>query len=713
MTQYGFFIDLSRCIGCNACVIACKQWHNLEPGPAKWMRVYQWEKGAFPDIEVHTLPIMCMHCQNPVCADACPNKAIRKEEKWGAVLVDDSKCTGEHKCFEACPYGAPQFATDNTHQIMSKCNMCVDRLENGLNPICVLSCSMRALEFGPLEELKKKYADPSQIAPSGLSGYAPCRIACPAGVDAEKYIKSIAEGKYLEALKLFRDTSPFAGVLGRVCFHPCEVDCRRGKFDDAISICSLKRFVADEEIKKGRKQYKRVKLTHQEKVAVIGSGPAGLSAAYDLARLGYPVTVYESQPAAGGLLRYGIPSYRLPKDILDNEINIICESGVTIKTDSPVKKPENLLSEGYKAVFVATGIWSSLKLNLSGENAEGVIYALEFLKQVNSGITIKSGKKVIIVGGGSVAIDAARTALRLGANEVHLICLECRDLRSKDRMPAQSREIQEAEAEGVIIHPGQGINRILTQKGKVSGVETMVCVSVRNPDGSFAPEYDNCTLSIIEGDNLIVAIGQTVDKTNLNGGFKYDRGVLSVDPVSLETNLKGVFAGGDVVSGAADIISAISGGKEAAISIDRYLRNVDLKEGRQSSLNKSKGKSSGKSLKVDMLTHPISGDFSEVTGVIEEESAIEQAQRCLRCSLTIPSVVFKTEDLKKQIIPYDSNKALSLWKMRHPDSGETLPRVFEELEDVTDVPEDTYLRNKLVLKPKNSEEMMTYTTDDE
>jgi anaerobic dimethyl sulfoxide reductase subunit B len=163
MTQYGFFIDLSRCIGCNACLIACKQWHDIPPGPVKWMRVFQWEKGAFPDIELHVLPIPCLHCEKPVCAQACPNKAIIKEKKFGAVLVDAEKCTGERACFKACPYGVPQFRSDARDERMSKCNMCIDRLKKGDQPICVLSCSMRALEFGPMDELKKKYGESMQL----------------------------------------------------------------------------------------------------------------------------------------------------------------------------------------------------------------------------------------------------------------------------------------------------------------------------------------------------------------------------------------------------------------------------------------------------------------------------------------------------------------------------------------------------------------------
>lgn len=729
MTQYGFFIDLSRCIGCNSCVIACKQWHDIEPGPVKWMRVYQWEKGAFPDIELHTLPIMCLHCQNPVCADACPHGAIYKEEKYGAVLVDPAKCNGERKCFEACPYGAPQYAGDSRQEKMTKCNMCIDRLEQGLTPICVLSCSLRALEFGPVEELREKYGQGAAAA--GLSqDNPPCRIACPAELDAEAYIKLIAEGKTAQALHLFRQSTPFAGVLGRVCVHPCEIECQRGKFDEPISICSLKRYMADEEYKSknnsdnlpSNQAGKPISLKEVvKKVAIIGAGPAGLTAAYDLSKRGYSITVFEAAPEPGGLMRYGIPSYRLPKDILDHEIRLVEKQGVEIKTGSPVNNLEAILSQEYQAVFIATGAWQSQKLNVEGETAEGILYALDFLERVNSGRKVLPGEKVVVVGGGSVAIDSARLSLRLGAKEVHLVCLECRDLSSADRMPAQRQEILEAEKEGVIIHDLQGISRLLNNNNRVTGVETMACLAVRNSEGRFAPRYDRCRISVIEADQIIIAAGQTVNTDLFKQVLKYESGKVSVDPVTLETGVKGVFAGGDMVLGAADIISAIATGKQAAVSIDRYINGTDLKEGRKTLIKSAREKplTTGRLLfryskqETSQLTDQRQLPDNEASSGLNDNLALEQAQHCLQCGITVPSVVFKPEDPKKQIVPWDPQKALKLWQKRHPENGETLPDVFESIADVIDVPEGVYLRSRLHLKPGNTEELMTYTTDDE
>jgi len=712
MTQYGFFIDLSRCTGCNSCTVSCKQWHDIVPGPGKPMRVYQWETGAFPELELRMLPIMCYHCENPVCVEACPNKAIYKEEKYGAVLVDPDKCQGTRKCWIACPYGTPQYESDGPGTKMLKCDMCIDRLDEGLKPICVLSCSMRALEFGPLDEIVKKYGNLNRL--NAKLGDAPCLLACPAQVNAEGYIGLIAEGKVKEALDLFRETTPLAGVLGRVCTHPCEADCQRGKIDEAVAIRSLKRFMADCELKGRTEKVIPVEKTKENEVAIVGSGPAGLSCAYTLNRKGYPVTVFEAAPQIGGMLRYCIPEYRLPKEILDKEISYIEASGVEIRTNAPVKKLEEILKIGYKAIFLATGAWISQKLGLPGEDARGVTYALDFIKGADSGDNNRHElNRVAVIGGGSVAIDSARRALRLGAKEVHLVCLESKDLMCRDRMLAQDLEIKDAEEEGVIIHPCLGIRRILIKDERVVGLETAICTSVLDAEGKFAPKLAEGPTPNIMADTIIVAIGQRPDSMEFPEIEKSVSGSFKVEELTLETNIKGVFAGGDVVTGPADVVRAIAAGRHAAISIDRYLSGLGLRQDRLPFI-KSKIVMEGiKSTRPPVI--PIKGrkNFAEVELSFDQESASEQANRCFRCGSTMPCVVFKPRDLKTTVIPWDATKALELWQKRQPFEGETLPDIFDELSDVTEVPMDIIGRNRLILKAKNSEELLYYTTDNE
>jgi len=522
-------------------------------------------------------------------------------------------------------------------------------------------------------------------------------------VDAGGYIKLIAEGKAQEALELFRQTAPFAGVLGRVCTHPCEVDCQRGLFDDAISICSLKLYMADRELRTGRIKATPIKPIRKDKVAIIGAGPAGMTCAYDLVKQGYPVTVFEANPLAGGLMRYGIPEYRLPRNVLDNEISYVEELGVEIKTNSRIEKLEELFDQNYKAVFVATGAWQSLKMSIPDEDARGVLYALDFLKEANSGKKIRLGKSVAVIGGGSVAIDAARVAKRFGAEEVHLICLECTDFASKDRMLAQPEEVAEAEKEGIIIHPCLGLKHIVTSRDhRVLGLETIACISVREQDGSFAPKFREEEASILKVSKVIIAVGQSVDKAMVPSGLKLNQnGTIAVDYYTLGTSLKGVFAGGDVVGGEANVISAITAGKSAAISIDRYLRGADLREGRKPVLS------------ARYPQRPIQKKTSALAGKWDEITAIEYANRCLHCSETLPSVVFKPVRPKRQIVPWDSQSALKLWQKRHPDNGESLPDIFNDITEVTRDSSDIRGRKDLNLKPKNTKELLFYTTDDE
>ncbi len=711
MTQYGFFVDLSRCIGCNSCTVSCKQWHDMSPGPDKPMRVYQWETGTFPNVNLRMLPIMCYHCETPLCLEACPNHAIYKEDKYGAVLVDPAKCSGERKCWQGCPYGTPQFENDEPGTKMVKCDMCIDRLEEGLKPICVLSCSMRALEFGPLDELIKKYGNLKRLGAE--PGHAPCRLACPAAVDAEGYINLIAQGKFGEALQLFRESAPFAGVLGRVCTHPCEADCQRGKIDESVAICALKRFMADAELEAGRVKAMPVQKTREERVAVIGSGPAGLACTYDLVRKGYPVAVFEAAPGIGGLMRYGIPEYRLPKAILDNEVSLVAELGVEIKANAPVKSLDDVFNQGYKAIFLATGAGASQKLNIAGEDAAGVVYALDFLKKVNSGEKVGPGRRVVVIGGGSVAIDAARTSLRLGAEEVHMVCLESRDLACRDRMLAQTLEIEEAEEEGVIIHPCLGVDKILARDGRLAGVETITCASVWDEAGSFAPRFVQVPGPAIAADTMIVAIGQRVEKGSFADVARTKSGTIKVDDTTLETNVRGVFAGGEVASGPADVISAVAAGKQAAVSIERYLNGEDLRQGRRPLAGTEGAMAGARSARLSVLSAEKRKGFVEVRQGLDKNTAIKQAERCLHCGSTMPAIIFRPMEPHRTVIPWDPIKALELWRERQPYEGEPLPDIFAEISDITEAPQDIVGRNRLVLKTRNSEELLYYTTDNE
>jgi heterodisulfide reductase subunit A len=466
-------------------------------------------------------------------------------------------------------------------------------------------------------------------------GTSPCRIACPAGVNAQGYIALISEGKYREALEVVRRTMPFAGVIGRVCTHPCESDCERDTVDQPMAIRALKRFIADNELKEGREKAVPVVTTKQEKVAVVGSGPAGLACAYDLVRRGYPVTLFEAMPLAGGLLRYGIPEYRLPKEVLDNEIDYIRELGVEIRTNSRVEDPKELVTEGYKAVFLGTGAGINQKMGIHGEDTPGVVHALDFLKKVNSGDKINLGNRVAVIGGGNAAVDAARVAHRLGAREVTILYR-----RSRDEMPAVTEEVDEAEKEGIKLHILAAPVKVLSDAGKLTGIEC-IRMELCEPDasGRRRPIPLKSSEFTVEVDNVIIAIGQTVDKAGLPVELAYtERDTLSADPVTYETDIAGIFAGGDVVSGPADVIGAIAAGNEAAESIDRYLSRLDLRQGRPRQPKRVEDVSKEGILPRPRAAMPMldlnqrTDSFAEVELGFEEKAAVEEAKRCLNCA---------------------------------------------------------------------------------
>jgi homotetrameric NADPH-dependent glutamate synthase len=533
-------------------------------------------------------------------------KVLRKSR-----YIDETKCTGCGECAEKCP-------------VVVK-----SEFEQGK---------------GTRKAIYKPFA---QAIPNlyviAKRGTPPCRAACPAGVDAQGYVALISQGKFKEALELVRRRNPLPAVCGRVCTHPCETECNRAKVDQPIAIAALKRFVADYEVSVGTEEIVPVPRTKEEKIAVIGSGPAGLTAASDLVKMGYGVTVFEAMPAPGGMLAWGIPEYRLPKKALQTEIEGIQKLGVEIKLNSPVGKDgltiDGLWKQGYKAIFVGVGAQASMKLDVPGEELQGVYHGISFLRDVNLGKEVKVGKQVAIVGGGNVAIDAARTALRLGAKEVFIVYR-----RSREEMPASEEEIEEAEHEGIKIHYLAAPVKILDKNGKVAGMEC-IRMELGEPDasGRRRPVPVKGSEFVIDADMIIPAIGQTSDLAFLPKKSKFQvsrRGTFEVDPVSLATNVPGVFAGGDVVSGPATAVEAIAAGRRAAVSIDCYLRGVSLPAEEEPlptvKIEDIDTKDVEKVNRVVMPTIALekrAHGFNEVNLGLIQEMAIAEAKRCLNCGI--------------------------------------------------------------------------------
>lgn len=469
-------------------------------------------------------------------------------------------------------------------------------------------------------------------------GVPPCRATCPIHVNAQGYIALISVGKFEEALALIRQKNPFPGITGRICTHPCESVCRRKDVEWAVAIDALKRFVSD--IEREDKTDLTVPPGNGKKVAIIGSGPAGLLAAFDLRKMGYSVTIFEALPVAGGMLAVGIPEYRLPRKILNQEIDYLLQMGVVLKLNTPIGPTltlQDLKAKGYGAIFIATGAHRSRKLGLEGEEAQGILHAVDFLRQVALGERVKIGERVVVVGGGNAAIDAARTAFRLGAKEVTIAYR-----RTRTEMPAQEEEIEEAEHEGIKLEYLTAPTRLLIEKGIIKGME---CIRMQLGDldesGRPRPVPIPGSEFIIEADTIIPAISQSSDLSFLGqkDGVKTTRwGGIEVDPLTLETSVKDIFAGGDVVTGPQTYIDAMGAGRKAAISIDRYLRGEDLRTGReeegpqkdyiQIDIDGVEYKE-----RAPMISIPLKErrNFNEVNLGLKEEDVIREAGRCLQC----------------------------------------------------------------------------------
>jgi NADPH-dependent glutamate synthase beta subunit-like oxidoreductase len=480
-------------------------------------------------------------------------------------------------------------------------------------------------------------------APSPWLLVPPCKAACPAGLDIRSYIDLAAQAQYEKALSVIEEKVPLPATVGRVCPHPCESKCNRIDLDGSIAINGLKRFIADAvATKRGRKKVIPPARTKEEKVAIIGAGPAGLTAAFNLAQFGYGVTIFEALSVPGGMLTVGIPEYRLPQDVVSREIEDIEKSGVEIRLNRPVGKDgltiDSLWQQGYKAIFIATGAHKSLKLNLPGEEMEGVYPGTTFLRNINLSKSIAFGAKVAIIGGANVAMDAARTARRLGTKEVFIVYR-----RSKEEMPAYREEVEAAEVEGIKIYYLAAPSKIIGKDGKVVGLEC-IRTELGEPDesGRRRPIPMKGSEFIMAADTIISAIGEVPDLSFLETK-KFNitsKKTINVHPYSLVTNVGGIFAGGDVVSGPATVIEAIASGRKAAISMDEYLRGrgLEYEEQAPSTINTEDVDMNrfNKRERQKMSMLPVGErirDFREVELGFTELAALSEADRCFQCGL--------------------------------------------------------------------------------
>ena len=464
---------------------------------------------------------------------------------------------------------------------------------------------------------------------------APCKSACPAGVDVSRYVRLIGEGEFDDALAVVREKLPFPSVCGRVCFHPCEDKCNGNHLGGPIAICALKRFVAE---RPGAvvKEPPSAKSTGK-RVAVIGSGPAGLTAAYYFAKLGHAVTVFEALPEPGGMMRFGIPDYRLPKDILVTEINAIKNAGVSIQTNSKIESPAELLRQGYDGVFVAIGAHKGVSMGVEGEDVAAVKGALSLMKGLNSGSKLGLGDNVVVVGGGNAAVDTARCALRLGSKRVSILYR-----RSREEMLANSAEVEQALAEGVDIQFLTMPIKILMTKGKAKVDCVRTKLGELDAGGRRQAEPISGSEFTMLVDAVVSAIGRVPDLSADSGLATTDGGLIQADANTLATNETGIFAGGDAVTGPASVIEAIAAGRQAAVSIDQYLGGkgeIDVPlappeaEVMQTGLQGFPvgDRAEMPSLRIDERLR----DFSPVELGFSDEQAIDEANRCLRCDLPI------------------------------------------------------------------------------
>lgn len=484
--------------------------------------------------------------------------------------VESENCVACGRCVEGCPAGAVKLG---------------QKLCTKDGPITYPRQELPDdHEWGP-EKWAVDYRDKNRVN-CYETGTAPCKTACPAHIAVQGYLKLAAQGKYKEALQLIKRDNPFPAVCGRICNRRCEDACTRGTIDQAVAIDEVKRFIAQQDLNAEtrfvpEKVIPKVDGEFEEKIAIIGGGPAGLSCAYYLAEKGYRPTVFEKEKQPGGMLMHGIPEFRLEKDVIEAEIDVLRALGVEfhcgVEVGRDVTIPE-LREQGYKGFYVAIGLQSGGKLGVPGEDAEGVKAGIELMREVNlEGKKSLSGR-VVVIGGGNIGADVARTALRCGAEKVSLYCLE-----DYDSMPMGVEDRTECEEDGIEIHAGWGQTEILAENGKCSGIRFRKCLSVRNAEGRFAPTFDDNTTEEVPCDMVLYCIGQKVDWKGLLTGTAVElnpNGTAKADPVTYQTAEPDLFVGGDVYTGQKFAIDAIAAGKQGAVSLHRWVQDATLTIGR-------------------------------------------------------------------------------------------------------------------------------------